>query len=555
MSKISKAAKEIRKETELKEKGAVENYMGGVSYEINPIDTLKMVTASSIFGEPQYYRDGAFKQAGVKDAKFHLHPLFEIFSIFDNDFDNKKTSEIMEEVIDAALDYDFNATLDWAVELRKQFNMRLNPQVILVRAAMHPKRVEFNNANPGKFAKVESFVLSRADEPASQLAYYLYKNKGKKNNIPNVLKKAWAKKLSGLNAYQVHKYKNAGLGMIDTVRICHANSEVLDELMKTGNVTVSEDEQTWETLRASGMSFREIYEKGVFGHMALLRNLRNIFNEIKDDEGFAKKVLEDLKSGVKNGKQFPFRYYTALEQIKKSPVSHLPLVLDALEDCIDLAMENLPKLKGKTMCLSDNSGSAWGGITSEYGTVKVATIDNLSSVITAMNSDEGYVGKFGDDLKIFPIKKRDGILSQTEAINKNGMNDVGGNTENGVWLFFKNAIENKEHWDNIFIYSDQQAGHGGLYGTGEGIKEYTQAGYAAGGRFSTYVDVAKLIDTYRKQVNPKVNVFSVQTAGYKNVCVPEYGYRTNILYGWTGKELLFANEMIKLWDEIEKEGK
>lgn len=554
MSKISKAAKEFKKETELKEKGAVENYMGGISYEINPIDTLKMVTASSIFGEPQYYRDGAFKQAGVKDEIFRLHPLFEDFSIFDNSFNNKKTSEIMEEVIDSALDYDFNATLDWAVELRKEFNMRLNPQVILVRAAMHPKRVEFNNANPGKFAKVESFVLSRADEPASQLAYYLYKNEGKKNNIPNVLKKAWAKKLSGLNAYQVHKYKNAGLGMIDTVRICHANSEVLDELMKTGNVTVSEDEQTWETLRASGMSFREIYEKGVFGHMALLRNLRNIFNEIKDDEDFAKKVLEDLKSGVKNGKQFPFRYYTALQQVKQSPVSHLPLVLDALEDCIDLAMENLPKLKGKTMCLSDNSGSAWGAIPSEYGKVKIATIDNLSSVITAMNSDEGYVGKFGDDLKIFPIKKRDGILSQTEKINKNGMNDVGGGTENGVWLFFKKAIENKEHWDNIFIYSDQQAGHGGLYGTSKGINEYTQAGYAVNNKhLSTYVDVAKLIDTYRKQVNPKVNVFSVQTAGYKNVCVPEYGYRTNILYGWTGKELLFANEMIKLWDEIEKE--
>ena len=60
---------------------------------------------------------------------------------------------------------------------------------------------------------------------------------------------------------------------------------------------------------------------------------------------------------------------------------------------------------------------------------------------------------------------------------------------------------------------------------------------------------AKLIAEYRRKVNPIVNVFCVQTAGYHNVLVPEYGYRTNILYGWTGKELLFADAMIRLWDE------
>jgi hypothetical protein len=114
-------------------------------------------------------------------------------------------------------------------------------------------------------------------------------------------------------------------------------------------------------------------------------------------------------------------------------------------------------------------------------------------------------------------------------------------------LFFDKAIQNNEHWDNIFIYSDQQAGHGGLYGTKEGKQDYTAKGFASG----NYVDVAKLISTYRKKVNPKVNVFCIQTAGYTNVCIPEYGYRTNILYGWTGRELQFAAAMIGFWDEID----
>ena len=67
-----------------------------------------------------------------------------------------------------------------------------------------------------------------------------------------------------------------------------------------------------------------------------------------------------------------------------------------------------------------------------------------------------------------------------------------------------------------------------------------------------YIDVVKLIDWYRKEVNPKVNIYCIQTAGYDNVLVPENGYRTNILYGWTGKELVYADCMNKFWDEKDR---
>jgi hypothetical protein len=346
-----------------------------------------------------------------------------------------------------------------------------------------------------------------------------------------------------MSARDIYKYRNAGIGMIDTGRVCHANNEYVNELMKTGTVSVPASDKTWETMRANGSKWEEIVSTIRLGHMALLRNLRGIFTEI-DDVELCKKLMEQLKNGVLGGKQFPFRYKTAYENIKKSDVHHKVMIMDTLEECIDIACENMPKLSGRTCCLSDNSGSAWGTLNSEYGTVTVANIDNLSSVITAKNSDEGYVGKFGDNLHMIPVTHRDGVLSQTEKVDTNY--SVGGGTENGVWLFFDKAIRQKEHWDNIFIYSDQQAGHGGLYGEGADVTEYTRKGYCVRGM---YIDVAKLIDTYRKEVNPNVNVFSVQTAGYNNVVVPEYGYRTNILYGWTGKELSFADTMIKFWDE------
>ena len=230
-------------------------------------------------------------------------------------------------------------------------------------------------------------------------------------------------------------------------------------------------------------------------------------------------------------------------------------MMDALEDCMDIACENMPSLKGKTMCLSDNSGSAWGTFNSEYGKATIADIDNLSSVITAACSEEGYVGKFGDKLITYPISKRKGILSQSEKISSARSSNVGGGTEGGIWEFFKNAIDKHEHWDNIFIYSDQQAGHGGLFGTDRQKYEYRNRGYEITGgadyRIRGHVNVFALIQEYRKEVNPKVNVFSIQTAGYDNVVVPEYAYRTNLMYGWTGKEAVFADAMIRQWDQIE----
>lgn len=551
MAKMSDVVKNNRSEEKAFKMGKVMNFMGGNSYEINPLDTLKMVSASSIFGEPQYYRDGAFESAKILDGKYTVDRLMtkHVISSLDK-YKGMKTSTIMEKVIDEALYYDFAGVLDWAVTLRKDFYMRLNPQVIMVRAAIHPERQAFTESNPVKFAEVNKQVMSRGDDVISQLTYYLYIN-GSKNKVPAVLKRSWAKKIETLTAYEVYKYRNHGIGLVDTVRICHAKSPIVNELMTTGTVQLEDNKKTWETLRASGMSWVEIIDTlGRIPHMALLRNLRGIFKEV-DDNALAKKLMAELVAGVEKGKQFPFRYMSASNAVKDDEgVNNKTTLITGLEECLDASCVNLPKLEGKSAFLTDNSGSAWGTCNSEYGTVTIAEINNLSSVIGAANSEEGYVYAFGDKLLEYPISNRVGILKQAQDISVEARKKVGGSTENGVWLFFDKAVKNKEHWDNIFIYSDMQAGHGGLYGTSEGQRAYQKLGMATS-TGSMYVDVVKLIDWYRKEVNPKVNVYCIQTAGYDNVLVPENGYRTNILYGWTGKELVYADAMNKFWDSKE----
>ena len=63
------------------------------------------------------------------------------------------------------------------------------------------------------------------------------------------------------------------------------------------------------------------------------------------------------------------------------------------------------------------------------------------------------------------------------------------------------------------------------------------------------------LDFHGKGENPKVNIYSIQTAGYDNTVVPAYSPRQTLLYGWTGKELIFADEMNKFWDNIEEQNK
>ena len=156
---------------EARKNETVVNFMEGESYRVNPLDTLKMITASSIFGEPSYYRDGGLG-GRVRDASFKSCALLKGHLLFGDAWDGRTTTQIMESAVDEALTADFEGTLRWAVTLRQEFSMRLNPQVIMVRAALHPGRKAFTQKNPGLFSEIERQVMSRGDDALSQLAYF-----------------------------------------------------------------------------------------------------------------------------------------------------------------------------------------------------------------------------------------------------------------------------------------------------------------------------------------------------------------------------------------------
>lgn len=534
-SKRTKTRVEEKHENVVK-KFSHKNHMGGESYSIaNPIRNLKLAAASCFFGEPMYYPDKSEKPDSKKvtlNVKWvsdtlnkHLVSV-DVFSIRDT------KSSMLESAIDKALDYSVEETLKVAVELRNEDNIRTTPQVILVRAANHPRC-----KNTNLISVYGPSIVSRADEPAVCMAYQLSKF-GKP--VPNSLKRLLKKKLESFDDYALAKYRmeNRTVKTVDVVNIVHASSTSINKLCK-GSLKLDGDIETWESMRSAGKSWEDCIE--VMGHMALLRNLRNFEkNSVKPEL-----YLDKLLSTAKNAKQLPFRYFSAYQNISHNN----PKILDTLENCMEISLSNVPKFSGKSISLCDNSGSACGTFTSSYGSVRVNEIANLSGIITGKNSDEGYVGVFGDRLDIQPIRKRSSIFETLTKLNKIG-SDIGGGTENGIWIFFRDAIKNKEHYDNIFVYSDMQAGHGGLYGINPSeYRDYSWGPDASMRNSGAYqhIDVAALVNKYRKEVNKNVNVFLVQVAGYQDTIIPEFYDKTFILGGWSDGVLRFAHRMINMY--------
>ena len=173
------------------------------------------------------------------------------------------------------LNEDVEKTLQIAAELRNDYMIRSTPQVILVRAAMHEKC-----RGTGLIGKYIDKICMRGDEPAAGLSY-LFVTYGLKSPIPNSLKKGWKKILESFDDYVISKYRmdNNFVKTRDVVNLVHAYSNSINKLMNGS----AKQEKTWNTIVSNAnkdeKSKKEIWTEALknMPHMALLRNLRNLY--------------------------------------------------------------------------------------------------------------------------------------------------------------------------------------------------------------------------------------------------------------------------------------
>ena len=364
--------------------------------------------------------------------------------------------------------------------------------------------------------EVVNGVVERADDITEILACYLNMY-GKP--IPNGLKKALSTALGKFSPYQISKYNggNKAVKFKDILKLTHAKpkTEEQEKLFKDIINDTLPIAERWETELSANGNTKESWEKLIaenkLGYMAMLRNLRNI---VKANPSNISKVYEKLenKEQVLKSKQLPFRFFSAYRELQEISTSNK--VLDVLENAIEYSVENLPKLKGKTVIAIDTSGSMGSNI-SNKSKVQCCDIARLLAVIASKICEEYIVCTFDTNLKKVTFSSKGGIISTALNIPVNG-----GGTN--IRLPLEAMLEDNLFVDRLIMLSDNEI----------------NTSWNSGGYWGRK-PCQPLADEYRKKINPNLWVHAIDLQGYGTQQF--IGKNTNIIAGWSEKLLEFIN--------------
>ena len=107
------------------------NWMGGLAYDINnPILKLRIAASSCFFGEPQYYhvagdRPSRQQQRSALSEAALAHLRATLNAVDPQEGRSFSPAQLLEQAIDAALEFDAKATLTEAIRLRNEENIRV----------------------------------------------------------------------------------------------------------------------------------------------------------------------------------------------------------------------------------------------------------------------------------------------------------------------------------------------------------------------------------------------------------------------------------------------
>lgn len=428
---------------------------------------------------------------------------FSVLSSFLEDSYYESGSDRMKRISKLVADTNPEFVSKLAIFTRKEFHLR---SVFHLLVGELSKNCKGNSI-------VKNTIINGVERPDDLLEILAYVGKP----IPNQVKKGIRESIKKFSPYQLAKYKGKRnkYSLVDLFNLVHpsGNKKEWEELLN-GTLKIP---NTWEVRLSSGENKTEVWRDLIvnekIGYMALLRNLRNIVKS--GDAETIKKSCETISDSenIKKSKQFPFRFLSALKALEEfdddgisfeKEKSSIGEIEKSVNRALEISVGNLPLLEGRTLILSDNSGSMRGddggdSLLSKFSKRNTADIANLFATLYWKRSDNTLIGLFGDRLITPKLDREKDIFENFKILDREGDN-CGGSTETGIFEMFRKLIDGKVKVDRIVIFSDCQVGEGcGWYDTG------TLRGN----------DLNKLFKQYKK-VNPDVNVYSVDLKGYGN---------------------------------------
>lgn len=246
-------------------------------------------------------------------------------------------------------------------------------------------------------------VCNRPDQMTELLS--LYWADGKKP-IANQLKKGLAMAFKKFDEYQLAKYdRKEKIKLRDILFLCHAKAENAeqDSLWKRLINNELKTPETWETKLSAGEdkkeSFADLLSRGKMGVLAIVRNLRNMF-----DAGVDKKLVESelLKS---NRPILPFQFLTAARAC--------PQWEDIIDKAMLKSMDGKASLDGVTVVLVDVSGSMDTTLSNKGTTMRYDAACGIAVLVREI-CKEVEVFSFSDGLVYIPPRRglalRDAII-------------------------------------------------------------------------------------------------------------------------------------------------
>lgn len=379
----------------------------------------------------------------------HLYSLTAC--TFLNDSFYTPANEITQAILDQIEKCDPLFVSKLAVYLRNDMYLRTAPILLITKLALMGKLK----------AGIVPRVIIRADEIKELLACW----KGLSGNpdlkkMPNQLKKGIALAFNNFNSFQFRKYNKQGKETItfkDAMRLVHPKPK--SEEHAAAFRAIKEDNlpaiDTWETVLSSGKDKKEAWESLIkenkIPYMAALRNAKNII-KAQVDLGIFNEYLDLLsdKEKVLRSKQFPFRFWSALDQIHDLGDIRVRPTIDAIAKAITYSVDNIPgieNLKDKSVLIAcDVSGSMTFHTLSQFSSVRLIDVGVILGRLLASQLRYVVTGVFGDEWA--PCHFGNHPLDQTQ------MPAVGYATYTHKVLEW--AIQNRKQFDRLIFFSDLQ---------------------------------------------------------------------------------------------------
>lgn len=330
-----------------------------------------------------------------------------------------------------------------AVRARTEYKLRHAPLMLLVGLA-EARKLD---------SETVYATIQRADEITELLALWW---KDGKRPIPNQMKRGIAEAFSKFDEYQLARYQGDGaVKLRDALFLTHprSNGERSDLYRRLAQKELATPD-TWEVALSGGAdkaeTFTRLMRENRLGYMALLRNLRNM-----QQAGVERSLIaEQLMRGARNSRALPFRFVSAAKAV--------PQWEDIIEPAMMRALEDAPKLPGRTILLVDVSASMDEKLSARSDLTRMDAACALAMLAREV-CEEVAVCTFSYD--IVGVPPRRGFALRDSIINSQ---PHGGTNLGKALEALRTGTTNAGTADRIIVFTDEQSSDrvGGPIGRG-----------------------------------------------------------------------------------------